>query len=68
VVVSLRVNRGGKQTPVHDAFVATEKAEVRWDHAKCRFPSHVVVLRTTQTLVVGNQMDGSKTRVVLNSL
>lgn len=42
------------QIPIHPSYQETEKAEIKLDNFKCRFDPHVVLLRTTQSLVVGN--------------
>jgi plastocyanin len=56
VIVYLYVNpRGGKQPPVHESYKSSAKDEVVFDNAKCRFEPHVCVVRTSQTLVVGNK-------------
>lgn len=55
VVVFVYVDRGGKAPEIHPSYVETAKAEVRFDNLNCRFEPHVVLLRTTQTLVIGNR-------------
>jgi hypothetical protein len=47
---------GSEQTPlrVHDSYKESAKAEVKLDNLKCRFDPHVVLLRTSQTLLIAN--------------
>ncbi len=40
--------------PVFPGYKESANAEVKLDNFKCRFDPHVVLLRTTQTLVIGN--------------
>ncbi len=40
---------------VHPAYEKTAQDKVRLDNAKCQFDPHVCILRTTQTLVIGNE-------------
>jgi len=40
--------------PIHPSYRETANAEVKLDNYKCRFDPHVSLLRTTQTLVLGN--------------
>jgi len=54
VIVYMYVGRGGKKPPIHESYAATEAAKVILDNKHCRFDPHVVLLRTTQTLVAGN--------------
>ncbi len=39
---------------VHESYKESEKAELLLDNNKCRFTPHVVLMRTTQTLKIGN--------------
>ena len=55
VMVFLVVDRNAKKPPIHASYTAKEDAEVRLDNDKCRYAPHVVVLRTSQTLVIGNR-------------
>jgi hypothetical protein len=41
--------------PIHESYAAAADAEVLLDNEKCRFSPHVALLRTTQTLVLGNK-------------
>ncbi len=41
--------------PIHESYAETANAEVVLDNEKCRFVPHVALLRTTQTLVLGNK-------------
>jgi hypothetical protein len=64
VVVFLYLARGAKAPAVHPSYEESAKAEVRLDNLNCRFEPHVVALRTTQTLVLGNKDDvGHNTKV-----
>jgi hypothetical protein len=55
VVIYVFVDRGGKAPKPHPQYESTAKDEVRLDNMNCRYEPHVVLLRTTQTLVVGNK-------------
>ncbi len=55
VVVYLYLGRGDKAPKIHPSYESTADAEVRLDNHNCRYEPHVVLLRTSQTLVVGNQ-------------
>ena len=55
VVLYLYLKRGSDKPAVHESYAKTAKAEVVLDNDKCRFEPHIVLLRTTQTLVVGNK-------------
>ena len=54
VVVYIYVSRTGKKPAVHPDYEKTAKAEVFLDNKECRFEPHVLTLRTSQTLLVGN--------------
>jgi hypothetical protein len=54
VVVYLYLGRTDAKPSIHESYAATEKAEVKLDNNKCRFDPHVCLLRTTQTLLLGN--------------
>ncbi|MCA9167976.1 MAG: hypothetical protein KDB23_09925 [Planctomycetales bacterium] len=54
IIVFLSVDRGKKAPTPHPDYESTATAEVRIDNKNCRFEPHVVLLRTGQTLVVGN--------------
>jgi len=54
VIVYMYLSRSSKKPPIHSSYEETEKADVLLDNNKCRFEPHVVLMRTTQTLVVGN--------------
>ncbi len=41
--------------PVHPSYEKTAEGPVRFDNADCQFEPHICVLRTTQTLVLGNK-------------
>ena len=54
----------GKTAPVHESYSETADAKVTLDNDKCRFEPHVCLLRTSQTLVVGNKDDvGHNTKI-----
>lgn len=55
VVVWLYLEKGAKKPSVHESYNASAKAEVKFDNENCRFEPHVCVVRTTQTLVIGNK-------------
>ncbi len=55
VVVFLYLSPSDKPPEPHESYAEAEKAEVALDNLKCRFEPHVVAMRTTQTLVVGNK-------------
>lgn len=50
----LYVSRTGTKPPVHPDYEKTAKDEIKLDNSKCRFEPHMTILRTTQTLLVGN--------------
>ena len=54
VVVTLRLKKGQKLGELHESYQKTEKAKVRVTNKNCRFEPRVTLLRTTQTLVLGN--------------
>ena len=47
--------KAGTKVPVHKDYEKTAKAEIVMDNSKCRFDPHIVVLRTTQKLKLGNK-------------
>jgi hypothetical protein len=53
-VVIYLTPRPGAKTPVHPSYEEELKKEVLIDNAKCRFDSHVTVVRTKQKIVIGN--------------
>ncbi|MCP4193245.1 MAG: hypothetical protein GY768_21755 [Planctomycetaceae bacterium] len=55
IVLFLYVKRGKKAPQPHPDYAATANNEVVLDNSNCRFEPHVALLRTTQTLVVGNK-------------
>jgi hypothetical protein len=55
VVVFLYLAKGEKTPPIHESYKESEKMDVLLDNVKCRFEPHVVAVRTTQTLLVGNK-------------
>ena len=54
VIVFLYQKRGSDPPPVHPLYDETANAKITLDNDKCRFEPHVLALRTSQTLVVGN--------------
>lgn len=54
VIVFLYTKRGAQPPTAHPAFAANANAIVTLDNARCRFEPRIVLLRTTQTLLVGN--------------
>lgn len=54
IVVYLYLKDGEKSPAIHADYDKTAKDEIKLDNDKCRFEPHVVLLRTTQTLLVGN--------------
>lgn len=55
VVVRLFLPLGAKAPTPHPDYEKTAKDAVRIDNLNCRFEPHVVLLRTTQKLIVGNK-------------
>lgn len=69
VIVWLFLGRADKPPAVHDSYAETAKAEVVLDSVDCQFEPHVVLLRTTQTLILRNSDpigDSAKIDVLLN--
>jgi hypothetical protein len=54
VVVYLYVGRGQSAPQLHPDYAASAKDEVKLDNKGCRFEPHVALLRTSQTLLIGN--------------
>jgi len=54
VVSFLYVARGKKEPSVHPDYEKSAKDEIKLDNNKCRFAPHMTILRTSQTLLVGN--------------
>ena len=55
IVLFLDVARGKKAPTPHPDYEASKDAEIRIDNLSCRYEPHVALLRTSQTLVVGNK-------------
>lgn len=55
VVLTLYLARGDKAPTPHPDYAKTATDEVHLDNQNCRFEPHVVLVRTSQTLVVGNK-------------
>lgn len=54
VVVYMYLKRGSDPPPIHESYDETADANVKLDNHNCRFEPHVVLLRTSQTLILGN--------------
>lgn len=54
IVVLLYLGRGDEAPAVHESYEKTAGDKVLLDNKNCRFEPHVALLRTSQTLVVGN--------------
>jgi len=59
VIAYLYLRRSAPKPPVHPSYRQTAEAKVLLDNKQCRFDPHVVLLRTTQTLVMHNSDDVS---------
>ena len=55
ILVYVYVKRGDPKPTVHADYEKTANDEVRIDNKGCRYEPRVVLLRTTQTLVIGNK-------------
>jgi hypothetical protein len=53
-VIVFLVTDEGAELPVHESYQESENDELLLDNDKCRFNPHVLLLRTSQTLKVGN--------------
>ena len=55
--VILYLYLGKKDTPpaVHESYKETEAAEVTFDNENCEFSPRVALVRTSQTLLIGNK-------------
>lgn len=53
-VIYLYLGRGDSVTP-HPNYESDAGGKVRIDNIECRFEPHVVALRTSQTLIIGNK-------------
>jgi len=63
-VVSLYLGRGDDAPAVHPSYAETAEADVALDNKGCRFEPHICLLRTTQTLRIGNKDEvGHNTKV-----
>jgi hypothetical protein len=54
VMVYLYADKGDK-IPIHESYEKTAEDEVHLDNKSCRYEPRVALLRTTQTLVIGNK-------------
>lgn len=54
LVVYLYLSRSDDPPAVHPSFAETAMDKVLLDNSKCAFDGHVTLLRTSQTLVLGN--------------
>ena len=55
VAVYMYLKRGADAPPIHESYAETASSEVTLDNIDCRFEPHVTLLRTSQTLVIGNK-------------
>ena len=55
VILYLYLGKKDKAPAVHESYKETESAEVTFDNHNCEFSPRVALLRTTQTLVIGNK-------------
>lgn len=55
VVLWLEPKTPDAKIPVHPSYEKTAKDKVQFDNTDCQFSPHICVLRTTQTLVLGNK-------------
>jgi hypothetical protein len=55
VVLWLESRTPDAKIPVHSSYQQTAADKVVFDNADCQFVPHICVLRTTQTLVMGNK-------------
>jgi len=63
-VVSLYPGRGDDAPAVHPSYAETAEAKVPLNNKGCRFEPHICLLRTTQTLLIGNKDEvGHNTKV-----
>ena len=64
VVVYLYLKREDDPPPIHESYTSEAEAKVTLDNLQCRFDPHVCLLRTSQTLVVGNKDEvGHNTKI-----
>jgi plastocyanin len=54
VVANYATPLGGKKPDVPESYKKDEAAKVELDNSKCRFEPHVLIVRTSQTLVLQN--------------
>ena len=55
VVVYLYQKRNAKPPKIHPDYEETEKGDVVLDNENCRFEPHIALVRTSQTLIIGNK-------------
>jgi hypothetical protein len=55
VVVYLNLGRRDKPPAVHPSYGESAESSIRLDNIDCRFEPHVALLRTNQTLLIGNK-------------
>lgn len=55
VIVWLYLKRGATPPAAHPSYAETAEAGVRLDNEFCRFEPYVTLLRTSQTLIMGNK-------------
>jgi len=54
IVVWLELKRGESLPAIHPSYAESESADVRLTNESCRFKPRITLLRTSQTLVLGN--------------
>lgn len=57
IVVTLELKKGASLPAIHPEYAKTAQAKVRMTNKYCRFEPRITTLRTTQTLVIGNDDD-----------
>ena len=55
IVVYMYLSSKDKDPPIHESYKESEDAEVVFDNKDCEFQPRVALLRTSQTLLIGNK-------------
>lgn len=55
IILYLYLGKKDKAPAVHESYKETEAAEVTFDNENCTFNPRVALLRTSQTLIIGNK-------------
>ena len=55
VIVYMYLKKSDDAPPIHESYQESAEAEVPFDNLNCTFSPRVVLLRTTQKLVIGNK-------------